>query len=66
MYEQEYINMLETKVKELESDLILAQKLLGMFSQRHYADGLTKAQIIKMSLDYFEKINLKFKEDGEN
>lgn len=62
MHEQEYIALIEKKLTILVYELIEAQKLLGFFSQRHYADGLTKAQIIKMSNDYFINVNRKYEE----
>lgn len=60
MYEQEYIKLLESQIKILSEDLHSAEILLSYFSTRHYQDGLTKSQIIKMSKIYFDKINQKY------
>lgn len=60
MYEKEYIKKLELDKKEAEDDLIKAEILLSLFAKRHYQDGLTKIQIIKMCNDYFNNKNRRY------
>jgi hypothetical protein len=62
MFEQEYITKLEKDLKEAQSDLVKAEALLGLFAKRHYADGLSKAMIIKLCNDYFNNKNKRYEE----
>ncbi|MDY0215150.1 MAG: hypothetical protein RBS24_06555 [Bacilli bacterium] len=63
MFEQEYISKLESDLKEVNSDLIKSEALLGLFAKRHYADGLSKAMIIKLCNDYFNNKNKRYEEN---
>lgn len=59
-YKKEYITKLEKDKKEAEDDLLKAEFLLSLFAKRHYQDGLTKMQIIKMCNDYFFNKNKRY------